>query len=283
MLTSSSRAECVAVDGEMSLFAAMEEKRSCSFRRDHVRPALSAVLYSTGSTFFIVGSVLINHEYTLAIALYILGSTCFLTASIMDLFANFRRIPTEPTVVDMIHEHEHLAREEELLMPAPVRTPGLKVDWANLILPVLYIAGATGFFLGSLLFIPSLATQSWVPTLGTWIFRMGSCTYLTCSAICYYGFWKSTRGKKTAEEEEVLLPPSGAAAMFYLKVSTIVVYSVAQLFYVCGACLFIVGGIVFELDKAEFGALAWTLGSGCFLLGSLVNLLEAFRKPVMGR
>eukprot|EP01023_Acetabularia_acetabulum_P007985 TRINITY_DN13484_c0_g1_i1.p2 TRINITY_DN13484_c0_g1~~TRINITY_DN13484_c0_g1_i1.p2 ORF type:complete len:249 (+),score=36.98 TRINITY_DN13484_c0_g1_i1:1639-2385(+) len=127
---------------------------------------------------------------------------------------------------------------------------------------ILYLIGGVAFIVGSVFFLPGFDD-----VFGLYLFVWGSVLYgiVTLHDLFETIGHLSTRKK---QEENVI------ALVFEL---------VASLVYTVGTALFVVGSILFlpRFDAIPAGAWCFIIGSGCFLVGACLNVVQIVEAGTM--
>ena len=200
------------------------------------RPLLSSLLYFAGSIVYLIACVILLPFLALdpyaSDLLFVMGSVAFVTAATVDVVdAHERKVANASTVSLPCHR---FAQSTEALVQN-----------------YLYLIGAALFLFGSVLYMPQMGLKT---TYGTYVFRVGSSTYLVASA---YGLALQ------------MYPHGHEVARNLLAVSTCVQYML-------GSALFLVGGELFLKTNLVLGAWIWVVGSVLFTTGSLTAVLLAW-------
>eukprot|EP00037_Helgoeca_nana_P027258 m.311380 g.311380 ORF g.311380 m.311380 type:complete len:233 (-) comp27448_c0_seq1:15-713(-) len=210
-------------------------------------PLLTAGIYVIGTTLLFPGTILLlptapADAGTAAIAFLLAACSCLTVAALIDL-------------------HDAVTARAAVIPHLPMST---------LIVPVCMLIGGVFFLAGSALYWPAwageqLGSTAWtVARFGTWVFRTGTCAYLTGSFVSLPGVLAEvkthTRGDRARN------------AQFALG---------GVLSYIVGAALYFGGGVLSEASHPAPGAWAWAVGSGWFVLGALLLLLASASAPVL--
>jgi len=200
------------------------------------RPLLSSLLYFAGSIVYLIACVILLPFLALdpyaSDLLFVMGSVAFVTAATVDVVdAHERKVANASTVSLPCHR---FAQSTEALVQN-----------------YLYLIGAALFLFGSVLYMPQMGLKT---TYGTYVFRVGSSTYLVASA---YGLALQ------------MYPHGHEVARNLLAVGTCVQYML-------GSALFLVGGELFLKTNLVLGAWIWVVGSVLFTTGSLTAVLLAW-------
>mmetsp|Transcript_29046 Transcript_29046/g.81261 ORF Transcript_29046/g.81261 Transcript_29046/m.81261 type:complete len:230 (+) Transcript_29046:111-800(+) len=215
---------------------------------------LSSNFYLLGTFLLIPGSVLslagLPQFALLGVYFFIVATSFLVAAAIVDLFCAIRgsvgaKTETDPEKTALIQETE-----------GEVKQGGGTGSLTLLNSTVMY---AVAMFIGGVLFLTASVLYLWASTAntGTWVFRVGSCSYLCGSAISLHTMhWSSEPG-----------PVSLATK----------VWTFAVLQYVVGAILYIIGGVISQVEVPGF-AVSWLMGSILFFSGSFTVSFEIFRE-----
>lgn len=149
------------------------------------------------------------------------------------------------------------------------------------IVSIFMLLGGILFLTASILYLSAIGQTN----AGTWVFRIGSCSYLCGSFSGLYFMYKpmfekthdddskmeesrqlvTKKSKRDSfggiiQEEEQLAPKKR-----FISSGLII-----TLFFIVGAVLFIIGGILSQLELNGFAA-TWMFGSICFSLGAGIS------------
>ena len=224
---------------------------------------LSSQLYVVGSACYVVASVYLIPSLELAykgcIGLFIVGSVLYVLAAVVDFgdaYAAHRarsRCPAGAVTEELLTADDTAKPYRWLRGPAEVES--LFTNGCSL-------AGGLLFLAGSVLFWPALGAVS-KSQAGTFVFRAGSCCYITGSLCGLVRLLSPARVGDTL---------SGAPLPRALWVATLIQF-------LCGSSLFITGGVVLNQGLTAAGAKSWLAGSVAFLGGSLTNAVAGWLPP----
>lgn len=151
---------------------------------------------------------------------------------------------------------------------------------------VSMLLGGILFLTASILYWPSFDTLcgTTAANFGTWVFRIGSLSYLSGSCTSCHSLWyvPDKRGSPSQFEEK-LLDPTRQSDSFESVLSKGTLFSAKFMWltviinYVVGALLFIAGGIVFQVSVPLPGTITWIIGSIFFFTGASVQLYQVVR------
>ena len=116
------------------------------------------------------------------------------------------------------------------------------------------LLGGTFFLTASVLYLPNFSSSAFflgkdLGNLGTWVFRVGSCFYLSGSLLSFRN-----------------LLCSGSS------VDSAILFGIVM--YIVGALLFIAGGVLSQTGH-QGSSETWMVGSACFVLGAWTFLSKA--------
>lgn len=138
------------------------------------------------------------------------------------------------------------------------------------------LIGGVLFLTASILYWPSFGTvlSMSAANLGTWVFRIGSISYMCGSFTSLYLLLQS----EDSDASEPLIPLKQASTpeLSYLLSSRSMWLTVIFCFII-GAILYIAGGVLTQMDKPIVSAITWIIGSFLFFTGAFVQLLEVVR------
>jgi hypothetical protein len=194
------------------------------------------VLYVLGTTSLLPGTVFLLDRYA---SLYSTGINWLIAATSML---------TAAALIDYISAwHPAPAPEEQLLPPELEKPKG--APERQLLIPHMMLQGGALFLLASCMYLEAVANKrvlgTTVANAGTWVFRIGTCSYLCGSFATLRGILRSERGMK------------GQAVL-----------STGVVCFIVGALLYLTGGILTQTHLKGF-AETWVAGSVFFVMGAL--------------
>jgi hypothetical protein len=158
---------------------------------------------------------------------------------------------------------------------------------------VFMLIGGVLFLTAAILYLPSWGDVMGMPAAncGTWVFRIGSISYLSGSCTSLYLVLCPPQPQFKYESltlsdveycptgEAPLLTPSkhhiGASISETRMFSSTTMWLLVILNYSIGAVLYIIGGIMFQYVHASIpGTLIWIAGSVLFVTGAFLQLYE---------
>lgn len=205
---------------------------------------LSNLDYLIGCTLLIPASyALIYSQLYLweSILYYIISCGFLLKAAIIDLYSYYLQVKKT---------------SDESLIESKSKKSN---DFSFSIVLFLFLGGLF-FEIGSILYWPSFNSTSRV---GTWVFRVGSCCYLTASLMSLDNLLRPYELSENSDESKK-------------KNSSFYLYLICIICYIFGAILFIIGGILSEAGYKLSGE-TWMAGSVLFCVGSISSSIEFFK------
>lgn len=256
---------------------------------DVVRPLLSALSYFVACCQLIPAAIMVMPEhssyYKRGIALYISACTLLTCVGILDFVSNivkncgirkdqstqlklrsgsratYRSL--EEGSATTLEQPPHSKQAQSLsggsqhghdpaiqsysTQEEPPATP-----WLATAIDFFYLVGGACFLGGAVLYWPPFGSDA--ASIGTKVFRTGSCAYLCGSLGSVYSVLMAAR------QAEISCCVAGG-------------YLMGLAMYIVGACLFIVGGVDFANGHSGSGSTAWLWGGNLFFGGATVFLL----------
>jgi hypothetical protein len=201
---------------------------------------LGALCYFVGCSQYIPASFYLGiaSKYKISIILYISASAFLVLGAIIDIIISQSTKP-KVGIDNLLNDFK-----------APVSKKEYNSWLLTFISSILKLFGGLLFLTGSILYLPQIAAET--SFYGTWLFRIGSCTYTTSSVILIYN---------------LLSVPSDKSCC-----SLTMLYLLAIIQYILGSICFFIGGIFSEL-KMSYVVEMWLMGSFLFTGGATVKLL----------
>ncbi len=237
---------------------------------------VNAWLFVVGSVCFIPASTFFHPTfssdaqlYLWAVWLFIIGSCCFSIASLQSIIT---AVVTSCLSRRQINADELISLHLGDLDLEDVNCPLWYSKWKDCLLPLftswLSFQGGCLFIIGSVAFLPEYGSDG--SLLGNWLYRFGSCSYIISNSTALF----------FAVIDQVY-PPKGHGLMNQDKPPPVAWYLNLSLLicFLCGAILFLIGGVFFYKDIGAPGSIAWAIGSAFFLAGSTIYLLLVCTAP----
>merc|ERR1712166_71506 len=216
-----------------------------------LRAKASSWLYVIGTLFLLPGTILLldrfAHLYDEGINWLVAATSCLTLAAAIDYLAAWLEPSVEAVAIEQ-SEKDPLGLEQPL---AP--TPGKSTR--QLLVPHMMLQGGVLFLIASCMYLPAVAKKALLHTtvanMGTWVFRVGTLSYLCGSFGTLRDIHRTPAGLYGASRS--LLAGVGC--------------------FIVGALLYLCGGILSQLSLAGF-AETWVAGSVCFSVGAMAFLIS---------
>ena len=239
-------------------------------RRTEVCACVGCVLYVIGTTLLVPSSVFLvmssldfpPSTYDRSIAGYVSATSFLVLAALSDLLAVCISRSAKGRGVTLLGSE---GRSDGDCLRAEFNAHPLAGAIAMLIGGVLFLSGAV-LYLRVFAFRPGPFGTKSLSDFGTWVFRLGSLSYLCGSAL-------SVRNVLLAPSSDGCAAPHNPVVLPERRVGLI-----GTVMYILGALLFIAGGIMSQAGAGGLASgVAWLVGSLLFASGSFVFLTLTLR------
>ena len=256
-------------------------------------PASALILPS-----FPIDAIYVGEDFGLGIIFYVIACSFLTIAGIMDFvletntcYKSKKSVELDPFIASFENDNNTANKNEKN-----------KYNILGWWIALFYLIGGVFFLLGSIAYLPSLDDikifSQPITTVGTWIFRFGSISYICGSVTSLYKMDQANKTNKNMQQVGVKpqkLSSGPDVSMNDIGTDTIMndmyhkqlkqnkkcinsncMWKSVLYLYIVGALLFITGGILFETEN-DGGELSWLVGSMFFALGAITGFVETIR------